>query len=57
MSKLDTPEKVVDALEALYSNAVNALTSSLETYLNEGKAPPIELRTARTFCYPALIVR
>ena len=57
MSKLDTPEKVVEALERLYEDAVKALTESLETYLHDGTPPDIARRTARAFCYPALIVR
>lgn len=57
MSNLDTPEKVADALEQLYNETVTALTTSLELYLKDGTPPPPELRAARSFCYPALIIR
>ena len=57
MSKLETPEQVVDALERLYEDAVNALTSSLEIYLKEGVSPDPDLRQSHAFCYPALIIR
>ncbi|WP_084398590.1 AMP nucleosidase [Henriciella aquimarina] len=57
MSKLETPEQVVDALEALYEDAVNALTTSLERYLQDGTPPSADLRQSRAFCYPALIIR
>lgn len=57
MSKLDTPEQVVDALEKLYADAVETLTNCLDAYLKDGTPPSGELRTSRAFCYPALILR
>lgn len=57
MSKLDTPEHVVDALERLYSAAVETLTTSLDAYLKDGTTPAPDLRAGRAFCYPALIIR
>jgi AMP nucleosidase len=57
MTKLETPDQVVEALERLYSDAVEALTSSLETYLATGIPPDAKRRSERAFCYPALIVR
>ncbi|WP_300377077.1 AMP nucleosidase [Henriciella sp.] len=57
MSKLETPEHVADTLEELYAEAVSALTSSLERYLQDGTPPSPDLRQSRAFCYPALIIR
>lgn len=54
MSKLTTPEAVVDALEAHYSEAVSALGDSLALYLKEGKPPNEKLRQSGAFCYPEI---
>src|SRR6056297_1861747 len=57
MIKLDTPKKIIDELEKLYSDAVEALCSALQDYLHEGKTPDLEARAAGMFCYPELVIR
>lgn len=54
MSKLKTPEAVIDALDALYTEAVQALSSALDTFLHEGTPPPARLRKSGAFCYPQI---
>ncbi len=56
MTKLDTPEKIIDALEALYSQAVEALCDALQAYLRDGETPDQEARAKGAFCYPELII-
>ena len=56
MSKLNTPTKIIDALEVLYSEAAGALSSALERYLHNGETPDVEARAAGAFCYPELII-
>ncbi len=57
MTKLETPEAVVDALEKIYNDAVGALTRCLEDYLKNGKPPSPDMRQSRAFCYPSLTIR
>ncbi|GAB5459524.1 MAG: AMP nucleosidase [Henriciella sp.] len=57
MLKLDSPEKIIDTLQARYSEAVNALTAALELYLKTGEPPAEEVRESGTFCYPELVIR
>lgn len=54
MTKLATPEAVVDALEGLYSEAVEALSGALDLYLHKGTAPDAMLRDSGAFCYPQI---
>ena len=54
MTELNTPEAVVDALEALYQEAVSALAGALTRYLQDGVPPSPEMTTSRAFCYPEL---
>jgi AMP nucleosidase len=54
MSKLNTPEHVIDALEKLYSEAVSALSSALDMFLHSGKPPAPALRGSGAFCYPQI---
>lgn len=54
MSNLTTPEAVVDALEALYNDAITALSDALGLYLSDGTPPSKELRRTRAFCYPEI---
>ena len=54
MSKLTTPEAIVDALEALYAEAVSALTETLNRFLRDGTPPDGELRVNGAFCYPQI---
>ncbi|CAN0526635.1 unnamed protein product, partial [Scytosiphon promiscuus] len=54
MSKLNTPEHVIDALENLYSDAVSALSSALDMFLHSGKPPAPALRESGAFCYPQI---
>ena len=52
MKRLTTPESVVDALEALYDDAVSSLTKALGRFLKDGVAPTLEERNDGAFCYP-----
>jgi AMP nucleosidase len=54
MSKLTTPEAIVDALEALYTEAVSALTETLNRFLRDGTPPDGEARAGGAFCYPQI---
>ena len=54
MSKHTKPETVIEALEALYSQAVEALTKSLNSFLHDGTPPDARLRDSGAFCYPQL---
>ncbi len=54
MSKLTTPEAVVDALEKLYNEAVEAQSAALNTFLHTGTPPDPELRASGAFCYPQI---
>ena len=54
MSKLTTPEAVIDALEKLYAEAVEAQADALNTFLREGTPPDPELRASGAFCYPQI---
>ncbi|MEM8713734.1 MAG: AMP nucleosidase, partial [Planctomycetota bacterium] len=54
MPDLNTPEAIVDALDALYREAVEALAAALTRYLREGTLPAAEERASRAFCYPEL---
>ena len=56
MSKLDTPEKIIDALESLYSDSVDTLSRALRAYLHRGETPTAETRNNGAFCYPELII-
>ncbi len=56
MKKLDTPKKIIDELQALYSEAVEALCDALQDYLHDGKTPDADARAAGAFCYPELII-
>ena len=56
MSKLNKPHEIVDALQALYAEAVDALNSALTRYLKEGTPPDAETRMAGAFCYPELVI-
>ena len=57
MTKLETPKKIIDELEKLYSEAVDALCDALQDYLHHGKTPDPEARANGAFCYPELIIR
>ena len=48
MSKLTTPKAVIDALEALYTEAVAAIGAALDKFLQEGVPPDASLRTSGT---------
>lgn len=54
MSKLTTPKAVIDALEALYTEAVAAIGAALDKFLQEGVPPDASLRTSGAFCYPQI---
>jgi len=58
MSKpFKNPDEIVDALEALYNEAVANLKSALSAFLHDGTAPDPGHREAGGFCYPELVVR
>ncbi|MFN4226231.1 MAG: AMP nucleosidase [Hyphomonas sp.] len=54
MSKHTTPKAAVDALEALYAEAVSALSDALRRFLKDGTPPDGEARASGAFCYPQL---
>jgi len=54
MSKHTTPKAVVDALEALYAEAVSALSQALNRFLHDGTPPEVEARAGGVFCYPQI---
>ncbi len=54
MSKHTTPKAVVDALEALYTEAVSALSQALNRFLHDGTPPDGEARAGGAFCYPQI---
>ena len=56
MSKLNKPHEIVDALQELYAEAVEALNAALTLYLKEGTPPDAETRMAGAFCYPELVI-
>ncbi len=56
MSKLNTPKKIIDALQAHYCEAATALSSALEAYLRTGETPDADARAQGAFCYPELII-
>ncbi|MEM7766130.1 MAG: AMP nucleosidase [Pseudomonadota bacterium] len=57
MKQPNDADAIIDALESIYKDAVQALKSSIERYLKEGIPPDGELRASRAFCYPELIIR
>ncbi len=54
MSKLTSPKDVVDALDALYGEAVSALSDSLNRFLQDGTPPNQRHRDGGSFCYPQI---
>ncbi|MEL8055647.1 MAG: AMP nucleosidase [Pseudomonadota bacterium] len=56
MSKYTNANEIVDALQALYQEAVDALNAALSRYLNEGVPPDAEARMGGAFCYPELVI-
>ncbi|MEL6860392.1 MAG: AMP nucleosidase [Pseudomonadota bacterium] len=57
MTKQKTPETIINELEKLYSEAVQALSAALQDYLKDGKTPDEDARARGAFCYPELIIR
>ncbi|MCI4643230.1 MAG: AMP nucleosidase [Hyphomonadaceae bacterium] len=55
--KTQTPTDIIDALEAIYAQAVASLKTALVTFLQEGIPPAPELRAGGAFCYPELVIR
>ncbi len=53
---LTTPRAVVDALDALHREAVDALAGALIRFLREGTPPTAEERAGGAFCYPEVRV-
>lgn len=54
MSKHMKPETVVEALEKLYTEAVDALSQALNIFLQDGTPPDQRTRDTGAFCYPQL---
>jgi len=48
--------EIIDALEAEYTAAVDALSAALARFLKDGTPPDGEARSAGAFCYPELVV-
>ena len=44
----------MDALEALYTEAVTALSEALNRFLHDGTPPDGEARAGGVFCYPQI---
>ncbi|MEL7040233.1 MAG: AMP nucleosidase [Pseudomonadota bacterium] len=57
MTKLTQPKEIIDALEQLYSNAVEALCEALQDYLRKGQTPDPAVRQSGGFCYPELVIK
>ena len=55
--KTQSPSEIVDALEAIYADAVSSLKTALVAFLQEGTPPAEGLREAGAFCYPELVIR
>lgn len=53
---LTTPSAVVDALDALHREAVEALADALTRFLRDGTPPTAEERAGGAFCYPEVRV-
>ncbi|ROP62625.1 AMP nucleosidase [Enterobacter sp. BIGb0383] len=51
-----TPEDAVEALQALYTQSVNALRNSIASYITDQSLPDIEARARGLFVYPQLSV-
>ena len=56
MTKLDNPKNIINELEKLYSEAVDALCSALQDFLRDDKTPDPEARANGAFCYPELVI-
>jgi AMP nucleosidase len=54
MTKLNTPQAVVEALEALYSASVERLRASLSHYITTAQRPDPDSRINGEFAYPEL---
>ncbi|MEM0985813.1 MAG: AMP nucleosidase [Pseudomonadota bacterium] len=51
------PDAIIDTLDALYRQSVEALKASIARYLKDGIPPDGEMRASRAFCYPELVIR
>nr|WP_070960577.1 AMP nucleosidase [Hyphomonas sp. Mor2] len=56
MTKLDNPKNIISELEKLYSEAVDALCSALQDFLQDGETPDPDARANGAFCYPELVI-
>ena len=52
-----TSAEIIDALNALYDEALDALSASLARFLKDRTPPDGEARAAGAFCYPELVIR
>ncbi|MEM9669850.1 MAG: AMP nucleosidase [Pseudomonadota bacterium] len=51
-----TSEQIIEALERLYQDTVDALTDALKRFLKDGTPPDGEARASGAFCYPELVI-
>ena len=51
-----TPEEAIEALQALYTQSVNALRDAIAHYINDQSLPDTEARARGLFVYPQLSV-
>lgn len=55
--KTTSPTEIVDALDEMYSEAIDALSNALARYLKDGTPPDEAARRSGAFCYPELVVK
>jgi len=56
MTKQKNPNDIINELEKLYTQSVDALCTALQDYLRDSKTPDPAARANGAFCYPELIV-
>ena len=57
MTRLTDPKAIIDALDGMYCEAVDALKAALHDFLHSGKVPSQTDREAGLFAYPELVIR
>ena len=57
MTRLTDPKAIIDALDGMYCEAVDALKAALHDFLHSGKVPSQADREAGLFAYPELVIR
>ncbi len=56
-ARYQTSKDIIDALDALYIEAIEALSGCLARFLKDGTPPDGDLRAGGAFCYPELVIR